>query len=99
MVSRAPAGVWLAALLAFGAAALPRGAPAQSERRPALVVVIVVDQMRADYLGRYAAQWTGGLRRFYADGTVFEHGLQDHASTEPAPAHATILSGREPAHT
>src|SRR5207302_10479231 len=51
------------------------------------------------YLGRYAAQWTGGLRGFYADGTVFEHGLQDHASTETAPGHATILSGREPVHT
>ena len=66
---------------------------------PTLVVLVAVDQMRADYLGRFADQWVGGFRRFYREGTVFDHALQDHASTETAPGHATILSGREPAHT
>ena len=32
-------------------------------------------------------------------GTFFDHGQQDHAITETAPGHATILSGREPAGT
>lgn len=64
-----------------------------------LVVLVSVDQMRADYLARYAGQWTGGFARIYRGGTVFEHGEQDHAATETAPGHSTMLSGRYPTHT
>jgi hypothetical protein len=64
-----------------------------------LVVLVAVDQMRADYLSRFASQWTGGFARIYNGGTVFEHGQQDHAATETAPGHSTMLSGRYPAHT
>ena len=64
-----------------------------------LVVLVSVDQMRADYLARFAPQWTGGFARIYRGGTVFEHGEQDHAATETAPGHSTMLSGRYPAHT
>jgi len=64
-----------------------------------LVVLVAVDQMRADYLARFASQWTGGFARIYNSGTVFEHGQQDHAATETAPGHSTMLSGRYPAHT
>jgi len=70
-----------------------------SAQQPRLVVLIAVDQMRGDYLDRYAAQWTGGFKRFRETGTFFPHGRQDHASTETAPGHSTMLSGREPAHT
>src|SRR5690349_24838943 len=66
---------------------------------PSLVLLLVVDQMRADYLARFAHQWTGGFARVYRGGTVFEHGEQDHAATETAPGHATLLSGRYPTHT
>src|SRR5690348_1795932 len=66
---------------------------------PSLVLLLVVDQMRADYLARFAHQWTGGFARIYRGGTVFEHGAQDHAATETAPGHATLLSGRYPMHT
>src|SRR5262245_42082322 len=66
---------------------------------PALVVVITIDQLRGDYLGRWSNQWTGGFRRFLADGALFPNGRQDHAMTETAPGHATILSGRYPART
>ncbi|HTY06999.1 MAG TPA: alkaline phosphatase family protein [Gemmatimonadales bacterium] len=88
-------------ILAAGlvAASAPLPARAQTQHQPALVVLIVVDQMRGDYLDRYAAQWTGGFKRFRETGTFFPHGRQDHASTETAPGHSTILSGREPAHT
>ena len=55
--------------------------------------------MRADYLARFAGQWTGAFRRIYQSGTVYEHGAQDHAATETAPGHATFLSGRYPLHT
>ena len=72
---------------------------AQTPTEPGLVVLIAVDQMRGDYLDRFAAQWTGGFQRFRETGTFFPHGRQDHASTETAPGHSTMLSGREPGHT
>jgi Type I phosphodiesterase / nucleotide pyrophosphatase len=67
--------------------------------RPRLVVVITVDQLRPDYLERYRTQLTGGLGLLVRDGAVFTNAFQDHAVTETAPGHATILSGRWPAHT
>lgn len=66
---------------------------------PALVVVVTVDQLRPDYFDRWKDQWQGGFRRLLEGGAVFLNALQDHALTETAPGHATILSGRDPAHT
>src|SRR5690606_70985 len=67
--------------------------------RPALVVLVTVDQLRPDYFSRFGGQWTGGFRRLLDAGAVFPNGLQDHALTETAPGHATLLSGRDPART
>jgi hypothetical protein len=77
--------------------ALGAGRPAPAG--PALVVVLTVDQLRGDYLLRWQGQWRGGFRRFLDSGAVFPNALQDHALTETAPGHATVLSGRDPAHT
>ncbi len=63
---------------------------------PRLVVVIAVDQMRADYLDRFAANYEGGLRRLRVDGAVFTDGHQDHALTQTAAGHATIATGVYP---
>jgi hypothetical protein len=67
--------------------------------RPDLVVVLTVDQLRPDYFARWQGQWTGGFGRVLAQSAFFPNGQQDHAATETAPGHATILSGRHPAHT
>jgi predicted AlkP superfamily pyrophosphatase or phosphodiesterase len=67
--------------------------------RPKLVVVITVDQLRPDYLDRYRTQLDGGLALLLRQGAEFAEAYQDHAVTETAPGHATILSGRWPAHT
>jgi arylsulfatase A-like enzyme len=79
------------------------GVPAEAQqpgvRDRALVVVIVVDQLRPDYLARYAGQFSGGFRRLLDRAALFDHARQDHAVTETAPGHSTILSGRDPAHT
>ena len=82
-----------------GAGGPPRRPGLAPRAAPTLVVLLTIDQFRADYLARFAAQWTGGFARIYRDGTVFEHGEQDHAATETAPGHATLLSGRYPNHT
>src|SRR6266566_8834666 len=70
-----------------------------SGARPRLVVVITVDQLRPDYLERFRPQLIGGLGLLLRGGAVFTDAFQDHAVTETAPGHSTILSGRVPAHT
>lgn len=71
--------------------------PAQD--RPALVVLVTVDQLRPDYLERWGPQLTGGLKRLLGEGRVYPRGVHDHAITETAPGHAATLSGRFPYST
>ncbi len=91
----------LAALLLFGACARAGlgvgGRDASS--LPSLVVVITVDQLSSDYVARFDTTWTAGLRRLLDQGAVWTRGVHDHAITETAPGHASILSGRFPAST
>jgi len=94
---RAPGAAVLSASFALSSAS-GQGRP-EPRRHVALVVVITVDQMRGDYLARYATQYSGGLARIAARAALFPRAVQDHANTETAPGHATILSGREPVHT
>ena len=75
------------------------GAPSGRGGRPTLIVFLTVDQLRADYLERFLPQLTGGLGWIYRNGAVFTNGYQDHAITETAPGHATVLSGRYPRST
>lgn len=67
--------------------------------KPRLVVVVTVDQLRPDYLDRYRPQLLGGFATLLKGGAVYTDAYQDHAITETAPGHSTILSGRWPAHT
>lgn len=66
---------------------------------PTLLVQITVDQLRPDYFDRYAPQLTGGLGRLMRHGARFTNAFHDHATTETAPGHATLWSGRFPSHT
>jgi arylsulfatase A-like enzyme len=86
-----------AAACAGGAAAA--GTAPEPAPRPALVVLIAVDQLRGDYIPRWASQLSGGFSLFWREGAFFAEGRQDHAVTETAPGHATMLSGRFPAST
>ena len=36
-----------------------------------LVVILVVDQMRGDYVDKFQQQWTGGLKRLVDEGAWF----------------------------
>jgi predicted AlkP superfamily pyrophosphatase or phosphodiesterase len=59
-------------------------------------VLLVVDQMRADYLERFDAEWSGGIRRLLDEGFVHTAAHHDFAITETACGHATLASGRFP---
>jgi predicted AlkP superfamily pyrophosphatase or phosphodiesterase len=65
--------------------------------RPKLVVVLVVDQMRADYLDKFQAQWRGGLKRLVEEGAWFRDAAYPYAATETCVGHATISTGALPA--
>src|SRR3954462_3837704 len=67
--------------------------------RPSLIVFLTVDQMRSDYIDRWATQYTGGLARLGKHGAFFVNGFQDHANTETAPGHSVTMSGRFPRST
>ena len=92
----------LATVAAVIAGALEAGrAPAahldQAARsEPKLLVILVVDQMRFDYLDRYARLWTGGLKRLMTEGAVFERGFYPYLNTVTCAGHATIGTGAFP---
>ena len=74
------------------------GRPAGGQSAPSLIVLITVDQFRGDYIDRFSPQLQGGLARL-ARGAWFTDAHHDHALTETAPGHATLLSGRFPRST
>ena len=74
-------------------------AQAQTPARPKLVVGIVIDQMRWDYLYRFADRYsaTGGFRRMLDKGFTCENTFIPYAPTVTACGHATIYTGSVPA--
>jgi arylsulfatase A-like enzyme len=61
---------------------------------PKLIVVIVIDQLRGDYLERYRDQFgEGGFRLLLDHGAYFTDCSFDYANTRTAPGHATLLTG------
>src|SRR5215217_2093530 len=70
-----------------------------ASKPPALVVLVTIDQFRGDYVERFGSQLTGGIARLNRGGAVFTNAHHDHAITETAPGHATLLAGRFPRST
>ena len=61
---------------------------------PKLVVVIVIDQFRGDYLERYRAEFGDAGFRFLLDrGAYFPNCNYNYANTRTAPGHATLFTG------
>jgi predicted AlkP superfamily pyrophosphatase or phosphodiesterase len=75
--------------------AVPKAA--QAPARPKLVVLLVVDQMRADYVDKFLPQWTGGLKRLVEEGAWFRDAAYPYAATETCVGHATVSTGAFPA--
>ena len=72
-------------------------APSGALARPKLVVGIVVDQMRYDYLYRYWSKFgTGGFRRLLGEGFSFESCHYNYVPTYTGPGHASIYTGATP---
>src|SRR5579864_7922253 len=74
---------------------LPSERPKSAQ--PKLVLAIVVDQFRYDYLTRFRSDLTGGLKRLLEQGAVFTNANYDAVPTVTAVGHSTFLSGAMPA--
>jgi predicted AlkP superfamily pyrophosphatase or phosphodiesterase len=64
---------------------------------PKLVVLISVDQMRADYIDRFRHQWSKGLRRLLDEGAWFREADFPYYNTVTCAGHASISTGTVPA--
>ena len=88
----------LVAVVAAGALLLPARPHAAPTDPPKLVVLIVVDQMRADYVDHFRGNWAGGLKRLLSEGAWFQRAAYPYLSTFTCAGHATISTGAFP-HT
>jgi predicted AlkP superfamily pyrophosphatase or phosphodiesterase len=86
-----------ALFLAHGVPSAGLGQESTTEpETPRLVLLLVVDQLRADLVSRYDDLYTGGFRRLMDEGRVYPNATHDHLVTETAPGHATIATGTHP---
>lgn len=68
-----------------------------AQERPRLVVGIVVDQMRWDYLNRYGSRFgEGGFKRLLKEGFSCDNMQIDYIPTYTAIGHSTIWTGSVP---
>tara|TARA_B110000971_G_scaffold184156_1_gene191829 strand:+ start:667 stop:2307 length:1641 start_codon:yes stop_codon:yes gene_type:complete len=66
-------------------------------KKPKLVVGIVIDQMRYDYLTRYAERYgEDGFNRILKNGFSLENAHYNFMPTYTAPGHASIFTGTTP---
>ena len=91
----------LVAALAGCAGPQPVAAPAPpGPAKPAgkLVVLVVFDQMRGDYLDRWAAHFgPDGFERIKTSGAWFSECHIPYSCTSTGPGHASIITGATPA--
>jgi predicted AlkP superfamily pyrophosphatase or phosphodiesterase len=84
-------------LLVALVAILPSFVFAEEPPKPKLVVVLVFDQMRGDYLARWQPLFReDGFKRLQTQGAWFTDCHYPYASTMTGPGHASILSGTGP---
>lgn len=72
-------------------------APAAAPERPRLVLLLVMDQFRQEYLTRHRAAFVpGGFNLLLERGAVFANCHYPYATTLTAPSHAVIATGAYP---
>jgi predicted AlkP superfamily pyrophosphatase or phosphodiesterase len=88
-----------AALLLFAPASAGQTQAAKKPvpPRPKLVVLVVVDQLRYDYLAKFGARFQGGLKRLMDRGAVFTNAHYEQMPTVTAVGHSITLTGAMPA--
>ena len=68
-----------------------------SHEKPKLIVGIIVDQMRQEYLYRYYDKFgEGGFKRLMNQGFVTKNTHYNYVPTKTAPGHASVYTGSTP---
>lgn len=74
-----------------------QGVPAATRLKPKLVVGIVIDQFRYDYLTRFRADYHSGIDQLLTHGADFTSAYYGQVPTVTAVGHSIFLSGAMPA--
>jgi hypothetical protein len=69
---------------------------AATPKKPKLVLAIVIDQFRYDYLTRFRSEYKAGFDRLLNQGAVFTNANYIHFPTVTAVGHSTFLTGATP---
>ncbi len=91
-------------LLTFAMTPWAVGSPLKKPlQKPKLIVVLVIDQMRADYLSRFESRFQkpnskgpGGFKYLMSEGAYFPMAEYDVLQNITCPGHAMILTGAHP---
>ncbi len=85
-------------LISLSISAQKKTKPTTTLSKPKLVLGIMVDQMRYDYLYRYYDKYTeGGFKRLMNEGFNCKNNHYHYASTITGPGHAAVYTGSVPA--
>src|SRR5258705_13206223 len=71
--------------------------PAPPPRAPKLLVAMVIDQFRYDYLTRFGSEDTGGLKPLLTEGPDLTKAREQHVPMGSPAGHSTFLRGAPPA--
>jgi predicted AlkP superfamily pyrophosphatase or phosphodiesterase len=88
--------IWLTLAVSAHPQQSPSARVARAPATPKLVVAIVIDQFRYDYLTRFRSEYTGGLKRMLNEGADFTNSRYRHYPTVTAVGHSTFLTGATP---
>ena len=88
--------VGVATFLGVGSWALGVDTRAAQTAAPRLIVILVADQFRSDYLDRYKRRWRSGFRVLLDQGAVFPRAEYRYLNTATCAGHATIATGALP---
>ncbi|MGY6521061.1 MAG: alkaline phosphatase PafA [Mongoliitalea sp.] len=71
---------------------------AQETEKPAIVIGLVVDQMRQEYFYKFEERYTdGGFKRLMRDGFMMKNAHYNYIPTYTGPGHASVYTGTTPA--
>lgn len=85
-----------AVAIVFATTAAAAKSPEPPAKKPKLLVILAVDQMRADYVATYGGAWHEGLDRLLRGGVVFDGARYPYLDTITCAGHSTIGTGAYP---
>jgi predicted AlkP superfamily pyrophosphatase or phosphodiesterase len=88
----------LCLLLSCSSGESVRPAPKPVSDAPRLIILLVVDQARADFFERFRPLFKHGFKRLLEEGVLFTDTLHHHSDTKTAPGHASLVTGKHPSH-